>query len=222
MINQGKKVRKTSLNSNRSRAAAPVRNAAGMVRIIGGSWKRTPLTVADREGLRPTSERVRETVFDWLGFFFAIPSSRFLDMFAGSGAMGLEAASRGAARVDMVELDGKSASAIKRTMDKVGAGPNVKVHQTDAFRFSSSTSDSYDVVFIDPPFDLELQKKAVAAALKVLGDEGMLYVESPQEWLPEEFIAANGLTRVRKGKAGAVRFELLARQTSRKALMKKE
>lgn len=222
MINQGKKVRKTSLNSSRYKAAAPARNAAGMVRIIGGSWKRTPLTVSDRDGLRPTSERVRETVFDWLGFFFSIPSSKFLDMFAGSGAMGLEAASRGAGRVDMVELDGGSAAAIKRTMDKVGAGSNVKVHQTDAFRFASATDAVYDVVFIDPPFDRDLQKKAVSAAMKVLDEEGMLYVESPQEWLSEDFISANGLTRVRKGRAGAVRFELLARHTSRKALMKKE
>lgn len=126
----------------------------GAVRIIGGRFKRTPLAVQDREGLRPTPDRVRETVFDWLMHLSGgtIEDLTVLDMFAGSGAMGLEAASRGARRVVCTELNRKSAAQIRAVVEKLGAAGTVNVVCGDVFSYVGSTNETFDIVFIDPPF----------------------------------------------------------------------
>lgn len=187
------------------------------MRIVGGDWRRTPLRVGVREGLRPTSERVRETVFDWLGHLLGgLAGVRVLDLFAGSGALGLEAASRGAASLDAVETDRACAAAIRETVAKVGAWDRVRVVQGDAFAFlAASRPEAFDLVFIDPPFARDLQEKALGAVKGVLAPEGLVYVESPEATLPDDALGRLGFVRVREGRAGAVAFELLAREGSR-------
>ena len=124
------------------------RNAPHQIRIIGGEWKRTPLHVVDLEGLRPTPDRVRETLFNWLGQDMS--GQTCLDLFAGSGALGFEAASRGAARVVMVERDGRAAQQLRATQDKLAAR-TVEVAQADALRLAAGLRPgTFDVIFLDP------------------------------------------------------------------------
>ncbi len=182
-----------------------------MVRIVGGRFKRTPLAVDDRDGLRPTPDRVRETVFDWLLHFFGgtLEGLTALDMFAGSGAMGLEAVSRGAAHADMVELDRRSARRIREAAEKLKAEEAAVVNE-DVFAFLQRSKTAYDLVFIDPPFAAGLQEKALRAVAGRLTDNAYVYVESPAEF-PEAALSAAGFESVRRGKAGMV-FYLLAQR----------
>lgn len=173
------------------------------------------VTVACAEGLRPTSERVRETVFDWLTHLFGTFEGRdVLDMFAGSGAMGLEAASRGADHVDWLDIHRPGITGIRQVLVRLGADEHKKACVADAFRFLQDVPRCYDVIFIDPPFGLDMQVKAARAALNALKNEGLLYVESPEELLSDEALESLGVVRVRSGSAGAVRFELLAKAGS--------
>ncbi len=173
------------------------------------------VTVACAEGLRPTSERVRETVFDWLTHLFGTFEGRdVLDMFAGSGAMGLEAASRGADHVDWLDIHRPGIAGIRQVLVRLGADEHKKACVADAFRFLQDVPRCYDVIFIDPPFGLDMQVKAARAALNALKNEGLLYVESPEELLSDEALESLGVVRVRSGSAGAVRFELLAKAGS--------
>lgn len=153
------------------------------MRIIGGRFKRTPLAVQDREGLRPTPDRVRETVFDWLMHLSGgtIEDLTVLDMFAGSGAMGLEAASRGARRVVCTELNRKSAAQIRAVVEKLGAAGTVNVVCGDVFSYVGSTNETFDIVFIDPPFAESLQAEALSAVRPRLTDKAVVYVESDRE-----------------------------------------
>lgn len=173
------------------------------------------VSVACAEGLRPTSERVRETVFDWLTHLFGtLEGVDVLDMFAGSGAMGLEAASRGADHVDWLDIYRPGISGIRQVLARLGADEHKKANVTDAFRFLQDAPRCYDLIFIDPPFGLDMQVKAARAALDALKDEGLLYVESPAELLSDQVLESLGVVRVRSGSAGAVRFELLAKAGS--------
>ena len=119
------------------------------VRLIGGQWKRSKLPVADRPGLRPTPDRVRETLFNWLGQDLAAKSC--LDLYAGSGALGFEAASRGAARVVMVERERGAAAALDANREALKA-ERVEIVRADALEFLRGTYATFDVVFLDPPF----------------------------------------------------------------------
>ena len=161
--------------SNSSLATpAPVRGA-GSVRIVSGKWKRSVVPVACAEGLRPTSERVRETVFDWLTHLFGtLEGCDALDMFAGSGAMGLEAASRGADYVDWLDIHRQGIAGIRQALTRLGADDHKQARVADAFRFLQDAPRSYDVIFIDPPFSLDMQVKAARAALGALKEEGLL------------------------------------------------
>lgn len=198
--------------SSTSLAIHKPQRGAGEVRIVGGQWRRTPLWVGSREGLRPTSERVRETLFDWvLHLFGGLEGIRVLDLFAGSGALGLEAASRGAISLDAVEIDRVCAGAIRATLAKVGAGPQMRVHELDAFLFIRMNAEKvFDLIFIDPPFAENLQEKALEAVSGLLSPEGLIYVESPECQLSSEVLDRLGLTRVRCGFAGRVAYELLS------------
>ena len=187
----------------------------GAVRIIGGRFKRTPRAVQDREGLRPTPDRVRETVFDWLMHLSGgtIEDLTVLDMFAGSGAMGLEAASRGARRVVCTELNRKSAAQIRAVVEKLGAAGTVNVVCGDVFSYVGSTNETFDIVFIDPPFAESLQAEALSAVRPRLTDKAVVYVESDRE-ISEEKLQDQGFASVRRGRAGAV-FYLLAQKNFR-------
>jgi 16S rRNA (guanine966-N2)-methyltransferase len=189
------------------RTAAPGRRSLpNQVRIIGGLWKRTPLPVADRPGLRPTPDRVRETLFNWLGQ--DLRGWRCVDAFAGTGALGLEAASRGATDVLLVEAEGALVDQLRSIARKLEA-PNVRVQRGDALSaLAALPAASVDLVFLDPPFDAGLFDKALAAARPALRPEGFLYLEAPSEW-QDEALAPHRLQRLRHLKAGAVHGHLL-------------
>jgi 16S rRNA (guanine(966)-N(2))-methyltransferase RsmD len=148
------KVSASARQSARASAALsgkPQGHAAHEVRIIGGQWRRTRLKVIDKPGLRPTPDRVRETLFNWLGQDLA--GWRCVDAFAGTGALGLEAASRGAASVLMLEQDPALVSALQAHVVRLQAGM-VQVQRTDAIAaLQRLPAGSVDLVFIDPPFD---------------------------------------------------------------------
>ena len=193
--------------SRQSLSLPTAKGRGGLVRIVGGRFKRTPLAVGDREGLRPTPDRVRETVFDWLTHLMGgIDGLKALDMFAGSGAMGLEAVSRGACHADIVELDRRGAAAIRATAEKLGAS-QVHVHNADVFSFLERTAVLYDLIFIDPPFAANLQERALRAVGSHLATGALVYLESPEEY-GEEKLAQAGFESVRRGKAGAVHYLL--------------
>ena len=135
----------------RGRSATPKpRQSPAQVRIIGGRWKRTVLPVLDAEGLRPTPDRVRETLFNWLGQ--DLSGLACLDLFAGSGALGFEAASRGAAEVTLVEANPRVVRQLRDNQYRLDAS-QVRVVQGDAFTVAAQLPDgSFDRVFLDPPF----------------------------------------------------------------------
>lgn len=176
------------------------------IRIIGGQWKRTKLKVADKPGLRPTPDRVRETLFNWLGQ--DLSGMRCVDAFAGTGALGFEAASRGAKEVLLVEQDSALITQLLGTQTQLDAAA-VRVQRGDgvaALRHLAASSQ--DVVFLDPPFDAPVFDAAVAAAAKVVSAEGYVYLEAPELW-SEDRLAAVGLVLHRHLKAGAVHAHLL-------------
>ncbi|MFY3384556.1 16S rRNA (guanine(966)-N(2))-methyltransferase RsmD [Paracidovorax sp. MALMAid1276] len=187
-------------------AAAP--QGAGEIRIIGGQWKRTRLKVAHRPGLRPTPDRVRETLFNWLGQDLA--GWRCLDAFAGTGALGLEAASRGAASVLLVESDAALVAQLQGLQAKLQAGA-VRVQRGDGVAtLRQAAPASLDLVLIDPPFDGDLFAPALQAAAQAVAAEGFVYLEAPRAWSDED-LAASGLVLHRHLKAGAVHAHLLRR-----------
>lgn len=181
------------------------------MRIVGGRWRRTPLAVAGRLGLRPTPERVRETVFDWLAHLFGTLDGRSaLDLFAGSGALGFEALSRGMRRADFVELDRAQAANLKAVAGRLSDDrAEAAVHLGDAFAFLDRPGGSWDVVFIDPPYALGLQDEAIARAAGRLSRDGVIYVERAGDRTSPEVLAASGLVRLRAMTAGQVACELL-------------
>jgi 16S rRNA (guanine(966)-N(2))-methyltransferase RsmD len=137
------------------------------VRIIGGAWKRTPLPVADIAGLRPTPDRVRETLFNWLTHLVDLQTVRGLDLFAGTGALGFELASRGARQVTLVEQNSALLAQLQRTRSKLEA-TQVEVLAGDALAVARRWPDaSFDLVLLDPPFDTGLLAPALAAGARL-------------------------------------------------------
>ncbi len=184
----------------------PARATAGEVRLIGGQWKRTKLRVPDLPGLRPTPDRVRETLFNWLGQ--DLTGWRCLDAFAGTGALGLEAASRGAMHVLLCELQPALVAQLQRLQAQLGAG-NVVVRRGDGIAaLRGQASHSLDLVLLDPPFDAGLFESALHAAASALAPSGYVYLEAPEAW-SDEALADYGLTCHRHLKAGAVHAHLL-------------
>ena len=172
------------------------------VRLIGGSLRRSRLPVADRPGLRPTPDSVRETLFNWLGQ--DLTGWRVLDAFAGSGALGFEAASRGAAEVLLLERDATLVASLRTSRQRLGAN-TLQVQQAEALRWMAAcAAQRYELVLLDPPFDAGLGPAAVAAAARLLAPGAYVYLEGPQ---PLAELPA-GLTEHRRLKAGAVHAQL--------------
>jgi len=189
-------------------APAKPHKGAGEVRIIGGEWRRTKLPVALKPGLRPTPDRVRETLFNWLGQ--SLLGWRCVDPFAGTGALGLEAASRGAAHVQVCELDPALVAQLSTQVSRLKA-TNVHVLRTDGVACLKQLSpSSVDLIFIDPPFDGALFEPALQAAAKAVKTDGYVYLEAPTAWTDEQ-LAPMGLALHRHLKAGAVHAHLLRR-----------
>ncbi len=179
------------------------------VRLIGGQWKRSKLPVADRPGLRPTPDRVRETLFNWLGQ--DLSGWRCLDAFAGSGALGFEAASRGAAEVMLIERDATLANSLRASQQRLKAD-TVRIETADALAWMGRCAPaSFELVLLDPPFDADLLTRALPAAAALVVEGGLLYVESA-EALADPGLPA-GFALLRQGRAGLVHYHLLRRNT---------
>jgi 16S rRNA (guanine(966)-N(2))-methyltransferase RsmD len=185
------------------------------VRIIGGLWKRTPLPVADIAGLRPTPDRVRETVFNWLEHLQQRrwDNRRCLDLFAGTGALGFEAASRGAADVVMIESHPAALRHLQATCEKLDA-QQVMLRRGDALAQLASLPGKFDVIFLDPPYDLHLLPRMLPACHRLLAEGGLVYAESdrPFDVSADDWLA--GWQIVRSDKAGQVFFALLSKEES--------
>ena len=182
-----------------SKGGAP----GGEVRIIGGSWKRSKLPVLDAPGLRPTPDRLRETLFNWLGQ--DLSGKTCLDLFAGSGALGFEAASRGARRVVMVESDAEVFRALITNRTELDA-PSVDLRRAEALQFLAADTDVYDVVFLDPPFRAGHWARLAQLLPPRLAPGALVYYESA---LSPELPA--GWEIHRQGRAGMVKYQLLKR-----------
>ena len=181
---------------------------AGEVRIIGGQWRRTKLPVALKPGLRPTPDRVRETLFNWLGQ--SLLGWRCVDAFAGTGALGLEAASRGAVHVHLCESDAGLVAQLTTTVARLKASA-VQVQRGDGVAcLKQLSASSVDLVFIDPPFESGLFDAALQAAAQAVKTDGFVYLEAPARW-SDEALAVLGLATYRHLKAGTVHAHLLQR-----------
>ena len=181
--------------------------APGRIRIIGGHLRNSRLNVPDLPGLRPTSERVRETLFNWLAP--TIVGVRALDLCAGTGALGIEALSRGAAAVQFVEPGAAAADALRGILTRLKAQGG-EVACTDAARFLQRPPQSFGLVFLDPPFAAQLWTP-LAQQLEQggwLAASAQLYVESPRDLAPS--LPSNWMLH-REGQAGEVRYALYRR-----------
>jgi 16S rRNA (guanine(966)-N(2))-methyltransferase RsmD len=179
------------------------------VRLIGGLWKRSKLPVADRPGLRPTPDRVRETLFNWLGQ--DLTGWRCLDAFAGSGALGFEAASRGAAEVVLIERDAVLSKSLHASQAKLKAEA-VRIAAADALVWMARCAPaSFELVLLDPPFDAGLLPRALPLAAPLVVAGGLLYVESAAALTDPDLPA--GMALVRQGRAGGVHYHLLRRSS---------
>jgi 16S rRNA (guanine(966)-N(2))-methyltransferase RsmD len=177
------------------------------VRLIGGTLKRSKLPVADKPGLRPTPDRVRETLFNWLGQ--DLSGWRVLDAFAGSGALGFEAVSRGAAEVLLLERDGDLVRSLRASQARLKA-IQLRVEAADALAWMRRCApDRFELVLLDPPFDAALQAPALAAAAALVAPGGALYLESPASLTTADL--PSGLALWRQGRAGRVHYHLLRR-----------
>ncbi len=173
---------------------------SGKVRIIGGQWKRTNIPVLNADGLRPTGDRQRETLFNWLSF-----------LLGGSGALSFEFLSRGGSRAVLCEMNRRAAQFIKQTAEKLDAEGLTIIVGNSLTDPRVSELSPYDLAFIDPPFAADLQLKALKRCVPMLASDGLIYVESPQE-ISDEILTSLSLTAARRLKAGASRM-LLAQKT---------
>ena len=182
---------------------------AGEVRLIGGQWKRSKLPVIDKPGLRPTPDRVRETLFNWLGH--DLTGWRCLDAFAGSGALGFEAASRGAAEVLLLERDADLVLSLRASQQRLKADA-LQIEQADALAWMARCAPQrFDLVLLDPPFAGGLQPAALAAAAPLVGPGGSVYLEAPAPLIGAEWPA--GFALWRSARAGLVHYHLLRRSS---------
>jgi 16S rRNA (guanine966-N2)-methyltransferase len=180
------------------------------VRIVGGEWRSRVIEFPDALGLRPTPDRVRETLFNWLGQ--TLTNQHCLDLFAGSGALGFEAASRGAISVTMVEQDRTAADALIHNQTKLSA-TTCKIIRGDALKFIVTSKEKFDAIFVDPPFASQLMPQLLPLLTNKLAPTGVIYAEwgEPLANLLAQH-PASGLSIVKQGKAGAVHFALLSAQ----------
>jgi 16S rRNA (guanine966-N2)-methyltransferase len=180
----------------------------GAVRLIGGQWKRSKLSVLSRPGLRPTPDRVRETLFNWLGQ--DLSGLRCVDVFAGSGALGFEAASRGAQDVLLIEQDPQLVTNLQSNKTRLKAD-NIRIQRGDGISILRNLPKaSIDVIFLDPPFDSGLFLESIQAAAVIVSAQGAIYLEAPEAWTDEK-LKPLGLQLLKNGKAGAVYFCLISR-----------
>jgi 16S rRNA (guanine(966)-N(2))-methyltransferase RsmD len=175
------------------------------IRIVAGQFRRTPIEVIDAEGLRPTPDRVRETLFNWLNYFWGgeFSDKRVLDLFAGSGALGFEAASRGVAHVQMVEQHPRAVAALRALRDKLGATA-VRIHAGDAAHVLGRLEAArFDLIFIDPPFGKNWLESLWPLLPDLLEPNGLVYIEAEKP-----VVVPDAYRLLRQDRAGAVHYHL--------------
>lgn len=181
--------------------------SSGSVRIISGLWKGRKLKVTEAQGLRPTTDRVKETLFNWL--MFEVANARVLDCFAGSGSLSFEAASRGASKVEMLELNPAACASLRNNIQQLNAIEQISVQQTDAMSYTQNPCQQpFDIIFIDPPF----RKNMLPSICNNLTKQGfiqsgtLIYIEHetelPQLELPEHW------RMLKSAKAGQSQYNL--------------
>ncbi|WP_341274821.1 16S rRNA (guanine(966)-N(2))-methyltransferase RsmD [Rhodocyclus gracilis] len=186
---------------------APARGVEGALRIVGGDWRRRVLRFPEGEGLRPTPDRVRETLFNWLGQ--RLDGLACLDLFAGSGALGFEAASRGAASVVMVERAAAPFAALRANAALLGGDARLEIVRADALEFARSSNRRFDVLFLDPPYRQGWLDRLQPELPRLLNDDAVIYVEAEcpltglGDWQTE-----------RSGRAGQVCYHVMRRGES--------
>lgn len=179
--------------------------AVGQVRIVGGSWRNTRLSVPDAPGLRPSSDRVRETLFNWLTGQLA--GARVLDLFAGTGALGLEALSRGADSAVLVERDPALARQLGEVVTRLQANDRARVVQADAVAWLEQQPEAcFDIAFVDPPFAAGLWDAVLTRLPRLLAPGAWLYIESPHDLTPP---LPAGYVLHREGSTREVRYALV-------------
>jgi 16S rRNA (guanine966-N2)-methyltransferase len=195
--------------SVQSRPGAAPQALPQRVRIIGGLWRRTPLPVADVPGLRPTPDRVRETLFNWLAHLRPdLSAVRALDLFAGTGVLGFELASRGAAQAVLVERQPQLLQQLRALQARLDAN-QVEIIAGDALAVAATLPrGAFDLVFLDPPFGAGLLWPAVRAVRPLLAAGGLIYAETDALIAPADAVA-QGFELVRAARAGRVCFHLL-------------
>lgn len=173
------------------------------IRIIAGEWRRRRLDVLDAPGLRPTKDAVRETLFNWLAS--EINGAYCLDLFAGTGALGIEAASRGAGHVVLVEKAKRNADKLREHIQTLGAD-SLSAFNTDAISFVQQLNKTVDIAFLDPPFELDILPQLIPLLAEKMHDEGSMYIEQDRaKGLP---ILPQGWHYRREKNAGQVTFGL--------------
>ncbi|MEI6300626.1 MAG: 16S rRNA (guanine(966)-N(2))-methyltransferase RsmD [Betaproteobacteria bacterium] len=195
-------------NSRNSVGKSVRSSARNSVRIIGGTWRSRVIRFPDASGLRPSPDRVRETLFNWLGQ--DLTGLACLDLFAGSGALGFEAASRGASSVVMLETAPEAAAALRANASLLDA-KSWRLAAGDALEFLRSQHSRqgglFDVVFVDPPFASGLVERVLPLLPGLLAPGARVYVESG-----EGLVVPEGWQILRQGKAGVVRYHLLQKE----------
>ena len=184
------------------------KSQAGRLRIVAGNWRSRLLDIADVEGLRPTSERVRETLFNWLAP--RIHAARCLDAYAGTGALGLEALSRGARSVDFVERSGVAAKQLRRNIAVLNAQGAVVIQATALDYLRETAVGPYDLVFLDPPFAADLLEETcrLLAQRHLLAENALVYLELPKK--SDEVRLPDGWHVKKNKSAGNVRYMLVS------------
>lgn len=181
----------------------------GQVRIISGDWRGSKLPVESYPGLRPTSDRVRETLFNWLQSH--IVGKRGLDCFAGTGALGFEAASRGATEVVLLEKVPALANSLRETATRLKAG-NIRVETSDSFAWlRGSATSRFDLVFIDPPFGTDYAQQLIPLLGPWLSDLAWVYVETGRSTVIE---VPNTYQLYREGSTREVWYRLFRHDTA--------
>jgi len=184
----------------------------GKIRIISGQWRGRKLTVLDQPGLRPTSDRARETLFNWIGP--RVAGSRCVDLFAGTGALGLEAASRGASQVTLIEKSRPLADQISGQIATWPGADCVQVVCGDALAWLASAGGPLDLVFIDPPYAQGLQRRALLKLIErqLLADQGLVYVEAAvgEDWAGQDAESIDARFEILRERAvGQINLNLL-------------
>ena len=176
------------------------------IRIIGGTYRRTPIPVPEVAGLRPTPDRVRETLFNWLTYFWSgeFADKKVLDLFAGSGALGFEAASRGVGHVQMVERDPQAAAALRALRDKLDASA-VRIQAGDAsVTLGRLEAARFNLIFLDPPFDSDWLDRLWPLLPDLLQPGGLVYIEAGTY-----ITVPAGFNVLRQDRAGNVHYQLI-------------